>query len=99
MRKELRVSTIYHSQYPVYNTLLDIERTMKRKKNAVSRGQHWNGSDFVFRKQRKYYKYIQITKGKFLRILKRYSLQEKKRDKILYTENWNYKNNQLEIVE
>ena len=80
MRKELRVFTIYHSQYPVYNTLLDIERIMKiKKKNAVNRGQHWDGSDFVFRKQRKYYKYIQITKGKSLRILKRYSFQEKKR--------------------
>lgn len=57
----------------------------KKKKNAVSIGQHWDGSDFIFRKQRKYYKYIQITKGKSLRILKRYSFQEKKkRDKILY---------------
>ena len=36
MRKELRVSTIYHSQYPVYNTLLDIERTMKIKKKMQS---------------------------------------------------------------
>ena len=60
------------------------ERELWKEKNAVGRGQHWDGSDFGFRKKRKYYKYIQITKGTCLRILKRYSLQGKKRDKILH---------------
>lgn len=62
-------------------------------KNVVNRDQHQNGPDFGFGKQRKYYKYIQIAKGKYFKEWKKDMVFRVNREKIkleieIYKKNW-----------
>lgn len=76
-------------QYIIHNSQFtkNITRYRKKhenKKNAVHRDQHWHGPDFGFKKQKIYYKYIQITKGKYFKELKKDTVFRMNKEGILY---------------